>query len=78
MQFVWLYLKLIFFSHDIVHRMPTEGALFLEVDKTWKEIMFKCVAESTSLVVCKQEQFKEHLGSANDKLEQVQKGLNGC
>jgi len=31
--------------------MSTEGALFLEVDKTWKEIMAKCVAKPTSLMV---------------------------
>jgi len=75
-QSVWLYLEPIFSSDDIMHQMPTEGALFREVDKTWKEIMAKCVAEPASLVVFKQEQFKERLESANDKLEQVQKGLN--
>jgi len=75
-QSVWFYLEPIFSSDGIMYRMPAEGALFLEVDKTLKEITAKCVAEPTSLVVCYQEQFKERLESANDKLEQVQKGLN--
>lgn len=38
-QRTWMYLEPIFASDDIHKQMPTEGALFKDVDTLWKTTM---------------------------------------
>lgn len=37
----WLYLESIFNAPDIQRQLPAESKMFLQVDKSWKEIMRK-------------------------------------
>ena len=41
----WLYLEPIFNSEDIMKQMPVEGRKFNKVDRIWRNIMAKTVAD---------------------------------
>ena len=75
-QRTWMYLEPIFSSDDIMVQMPNEGTLFRQVDTSWREIMTYAFNDPPALTVFAKEGFLEELNAANDKLEQVQKGLN--
>ncbi|KAF4662797.1 hypothetical protein FOZ61_002166 [Perkinsus olseni] len=75
-QGVWLYLEPIFGSEDIMRQIPTEGALFKDVDVRWREIMEQSKESPAALEVFKQEGMLATLEKSQEQLERVQKGLN--
>jgi len=76
-QSTWLYLEPIFTSPDIMTQMPEEGRRFMNVDKTYRDIMKHAVSDPKVLSIIKIDKIVEKLHKANDLLELVQKGLNG-
>ncbi|CAK0790352.1 unnamed protein product [Prorocentrum cordatum] len=75
-QAVWLYLEPIFGSEDIVKQMPTEAALFKEVDYSWRSTMAMAKQEEKAMAVTKVEGLLQTLKDCHVHLETVQKGLN--
>lgn len=75
-QSTWLYLEPIFSSEDIMRQMPAEGKMFKAVDNTWRVSMAQTYAEPSCVKVARKPGFLESLIEANNKLEQIQKGLN--
>ena len=70
------YLEPIFSSEDIMKQMPVEGAKFKNVDKSWRDILEKCIEDPKALIVFKQQGMLERFKLCNQQLEEVQKGLN--
>ena len=75
-QATWMYLEPIFGSEDIMKQMPVEGKMFQTVDASWKEVMTAATADPKVLVVVKIPHLVEKLGTCNELLEKIQKGLN--
>ncbi|KAI8803834.1 dynein heavy chain and region D6 of dynein motor-domain-containing protein [Cladochytrium replicatum] len=75
-QSTWLYLEPIFSSEDIMRQMPTEGKRFVQVNKTWRDIMDFCSAKKLVLQVCAMPDLLLRLKESNGELELIQKGLN--
>jgi dynein heavy chain len=75
-QGTWLYLEPIFGSDDIMRQMPTEGKLFKQVDKVWRDSMQKTFDEPMAIKVGRREGLLESLLEANKMLETINKGLN--
>ena len=54
----WLYLESIFGAPDIQRQLPNEAKMFIQVDKSWKEIMRRvqkfpnCIQAGTKPGVC--------------------------
>ncbi|KAF3826620.1 hypothetical protein GH733_009145 [Mirounga leonina] len=46
----WLYLESIFNAPDIQRQLPAEAKMFLQVDKSWKEIMRKTFQNNNALL----------------------------
>ena len=72
----WIYLEPIFGSEEIMAQIPTEGAAFREMDKTWRSIMTKVKEDTLVLSVASIDNLLEDLVSANASLDIVEKGLN--
>jgi dynein heavy chain len=58
-------------------QMPEEGRRFMNVDKTYRDIMKHAVNDPKVMSIIKIDKIVEKLKKANDLLEMIQKGLNG-
>ena len=72
----WLYLEPIFNSEDIMKQMPVEGRKFNKVDRIWRNIMAKTVADPHVLQATNQPNMLQNLEEANGLLDEIMKGLN--
>ncbi|KAI9203090.1 dynein heavy chain and region D6 of dynein motor-domain-containing protein [Polychytrium aggregatum] len=75
-QATWLYLEPIFSSEDIMRQMPVEGKRFVQVNKTWKDLMAHTAQDRHVLKVCALPDLLPKLKDSNTELELIQKGLN--
>ncbi|XP_043489610.1 dynein axonemal heavy chain 6 [Polistes fuscatus] len=71
----WLYLEAIFSAPDIQRQLPIEAKLFLQVDRSWKDIMRRAVKMPLAMEVCTQPGMLEQLTENNNNLDQVMKCL---
>jgi dynein heavy chain len=76
MQATWMYLEPIFSSPDINAQMPTEGALFTQVDLDFKQMMVHLLSNPQCLATCAMPGMLDMVKEGNVKLEQILKGLN--
>jgi dynein heavy chain len=75
-QRTWMYLEPIFNSEDIMRQMPKEALRFATVDKMWKKTMAETFTEPTFMECCTRDKLLQNFQIANEKLDQIQKGLN--
>ncbi|XP_063473624.1 dynein axonemal heavy chain 6 isoform X8 [Symphalangus syndactylus] len=71
----WLYLESIFNAPDIQRQLPAEAKMFLQVDKSWKEIMRKVNRLPNALRAATQPGLLETFQNNNSLLDQIQKCL---
>ncbi|XP_053317654.1 dynein axonemal heavy chain 6 [Spea bombifrons] len=71
----WLYLESIFSAPDIQRQLPAEAKMFLQVDKSWKEVMRKVNRLPNALRAATQPGLLETFQSNNALLDQIQKCL---
>ncbi|XP_074253754.1 dynein axonemal heavy chain 6 isoform X4 [Saimiri boliviensis] len=71
----WLYLESIFSAPDIQRQLPAEAKMFLQVDKSWKEIMRKVNRLPNALRAATQPGLLETFQNNNALLDQIQKCL---
>uniref|UniRef100_I3MYF0 Dynein axonemal heavy chain 6 n=1 Tax=Ictidomys tridecemlineatus TaxID=43179 RepID=I3MYF0_ICTTR len=71
----WLYLESIFNAPDIQRQLPAEAKMFLQVDKSWKEIMRKVNRLPNALRASTQPGLLETFQNNNALLDQIQKCL---
>ncbi|XP_034630816.1 dynein heavy chain 6, axonemal [Trachemys scripta elegans] len=71
----WLYLESIFSAPDIQRQLPGEAKMFLQVDKSWKEIMRKVNRLPNALRAATQPGLLETFQNNNGLLDQIQKCL---
>ncbi|KAM6202366.1 dynein axonemal heavy chain 6 [Rhynchocyon petersi] len=71
----WLYLESIFNAPDIQRQLPAEAKMFLQVDKSWKEIMRKLNRLPNALRAATQPGLLETFQNNNALLDQIQKCL---
>ena len=76
MQATWMYLEPIFSSPDINAQMPSEGALFTEVDRDFKDMIQHLLRDPQCLATCSMPGMLEMVLEGNRKLELILKGLN--
>lgn len=75
-QRTWLYLEAIFSSEDIMRQMPTEARRFASVDALWRKTMEDAVADPSFMTVAGTDKLLPKFQKANEKLDEIQKGLN--
>ncbi|KAH9098913.1 hypothetical protein LEN26_016540 [Aphanomyces euteiches] len=75
-QRTWLYLEAIFSSEDIMRQMPTEARRFASVDALWRKTMEDTVADPNFMNVMNMDKLLPKFQKANEKLDEIQKGLN--
>ncbi|XP_069482525.1 dynein axonemal heavy chain 6 [Ambystoma mexicanum] len=71
----WLYLESIFSAPDIQRQLPAEAKMFLQVDRSWKEIMRKVNRLPNALRAATQPGLLETFQNNNGLLDQIQKCL---
>ncbi|XP_066588945.1 dynein axonemal heavy chain 6 [Prorops nasuta] len=71
----WIYLEAIFSAPDIQRQLPVEAKLYMQVDKSWKEIMRTAARKPQAMDACTQAGLLEQLTENNNKLDQVMKCL---
>ncbi|CAM9175434.1 unnamed protein product [Chrysoparadoxa australica] len=76
-QRTWLYLEPIFSSEDIMRQLPTEARRFNGVDSLWKKTMEETNKDPNFMAQADPgKKLEEKFKSANQKLEEIQKGLS--
>ncbi|XP_078448652.1 dynein axonemal heavy chain 6 [Lampetra planeri] len=71
----WLYLESIFSAPDIQRQLPAEAKMFMQVDKSWKDIMRKIYRLPNALRAATQPGLLDTFKNNNVLLEQIQKCL---
>ncbi|XP_063314781.1 dynein axonemal heavy chain 6 [Pelobates fuscus] len=71
----WLYLESIFSAPDIPRQLPAEAKMFLQVDKSWKEVMRKVNQLPGAFRAATQPGLLETFQNNNALLDQIQKCL---
>jgi dynein heavy chain len=76
-QRTWMYLEPIFGSEDIMRQLPTEARRFNAVDALWRKTMADTHQDPGFMVQCDPEKkLKDKFQAANQKLDEIQKGLS--
>ncbi|CAM9362495.1 unnamed protein product [Pylaiella littoralis] len=76
-QRTWLYLEPIFSSEDIMRQLPTEARRFNSVDQLWKKTMEETNKDPNFMAQADvDKKLEEKFKAANQKLEEIQKGLS--
>lgn len=71
----WLYLESIFSAPDIVRQLPAEAKMFMQVDKSWKDVMRKVYRLPNALRAATTPGLLETFQNNNSLLDQIQKCL---
>jgi dynein heavy chain, axonemal len=72
-----MYLEPIFGSEDIMRQLPTEARRFNAVDSLWRKTMADTHQDPAFMVQCDPEKkLKDKFQAANQKLDEIQKGLS--
>ncbi|KAJ1435246.1 dynein heavy chain, partial [Ochromonadaceae sp. CCMP2298] len=76
-QRTWMYLEPIFGSEDIMRQLPTEARRFQGVDTLWRKVLAD-VNQDPNFMTCAEpdKRLEEKFKKANEKLEEITKGLN--
>ncbi|RYG70357.1 hypothetical protein EON64_00405, partial [archaeon] len=76
-QRTWMYLEPIFGSEDIMRQLPTEAKRFQGVDTLWRKTMTDAHQDPNFMTVAEPDKrLEEKFKKANQKLEEITKGLN--
>lgn len=76
-QRTWMYLEPIFGSEDIIRQLPTEARRFQGVDALWKKTMSECNQDPNFMTMADPDKrLEEKFRKANEKLDEITKGLN--
>jgi dynein heavy chain, axonemal len=76
-QRTWMYLEPIFCSEDIIRQLPTEARRFSGVDALWRKTLLETFSDPTFWTQADPEKrLEEKFKKANEKLEEITKGLN--
>ena len=71
----WLYLESIFSAPDIARQLPDEAKMFMQVDKSWKDIMRNVNKLPNALRAATKAGVLEAFQTNNALLDQIQKCL---
>lgn len=71
----WLYLESIFSAPDILRQLPAEAKMFMQVDKSWKDVMRKVYRLPNALRAATTPGLLETFQNNNALLDQIQKCL---
>lgn len=76
-QRTWMYLEPIFGSEDIMRQLPTEARRFQGVDTLWRKTLAETHVDPNFMVLAEPDKrLEEKFKKANEKLEEITKGLN--
>ena len=76
-QRTWMYLEPIFGSEDIVKQLPTEARRFQGVDSLWRKTLSETNTDPNFMTQADPDKrLEEKFKKANEKLEEITKGLN--
>lgn len=76
-QRTWMYLEPIFGSEDIMRQLPTEARRFQGVDQLWRKTMSETSQDANFMTVADPDKrLEDKFKKANQKLEEITKGLN--
>lgn len=76
-QRTWTYLEPIFCSEDIIRQLPTEARRFSGVDALWRKTLLETYSDPNFWTLADPEKrLEEKFKKANEKLEEITKGLN--
>jgi dynein heavy chain, axonemal len=76
-QRTWMYLEPIFGSEDIMRQLPTEARRFQGVDTLWRKTLTETNTDPNFMTQAEPDKrLEEKFKKANEKLEEITKGLN--
>jgi dynein heavy chain, axonemal len=76
-QRTWMYLEPIFGSDDIMRQLPQEGRRFQSVDQLWKKTLGETSVDPNFMSQASPDKrLEEKFKKANEKLDEITKGLN--
>ena len=76
-QRTWMYLEPIFGSEDIMRQLPTEARRFQGVDQLWRKTLNEVNQDPNFMTTAgPDKRLEEKFKKANEKLDEITKGLN--